>query len=95
MIVYNTKNGGLYDKNKETGQISTVLRCFHNDDNITFDRFDYADNGEYIKATAKNLREYQCTYYLEDGSRPLKCKDCEKCDDKDGCTHNEKYYKNV
>ena len=83
MIVYNHKYGGLYDKDEEIGQVSTVLRCFYSNDDITFDRFDYADNGEYIKATAKNLKEYQCTYYLEDGSRPLKIKDCERCKEKD------------
>jgi len=56
MIVYNTKNGRLYDKNEETGQISKVLRCFHDDSNVSFDRFDYADNGEYIKAIAKKIK---------------------------------------
>jgi len=92
MIVYDTKYGELYDKNKETGQVSAVLRCYHDGTNVSFDRFNYADNGEYVKAIAKNLKEYQCTYYLEDGSRPLKCKDCERCYQKDECNHNQKYY---
>jgi len=48
-----------------------------------------------LKQLQKKLREYQCTYYLEDGSRPLKCKDCERCKDKDECNHNQKYYNRI
>jgi len=92
MIVYNTKYGGLYDKDKETGRISKVLRCYHDDNNVSFDRFNYADNGEYVIAIGKNLIEHQCTYYLEDRSRPLKIKGCKKCEVRDECNHNEKYY---
>jgi len=92
MIVYNHKNGGLYDKNEETGQVSAVLRCFHDNNTITFDRFNYADNDEFSRAIPEILNMYQCTYYLEDGSRPLKVKNCEKCNDRNECNHNQKYY---
>jgi len=92
MIVYDHKNGGLYDKNEETGQVSAVLRCFHDNNTITFDRFNYADNDEFSRAIPEILNMYQCTYYLEDGSRPLKVKNCEKCNDRNECNHNQKYY---
>jgi hypothetical protein len=89
MIVYNQIHAGLYDKDEITGEISKVLRCFTND-GVRFDRFPFADNGEYIKATESNLVNWQCTYYLEDGSRPLKTNDCKICEWKDECNHNQK-----
>ncbi|MDP4224769.1 MAG: hypothetical protein Q8910_00165 [Bacteroidota bacterium] len=92
MIVYDLKYGGLYDKSEKTGQISKVLRCFHTDGSVTFDRFDYADNGDFVRAIAESLETNQCTYYLEDGSRPLKVRDCEKCLNNGMCNHNQKYY---
>jgi len=95
MIVYDFKHGGLYDRDERTGQISKVLRCYHDGNNISFDRFNYADNIKYVIAIGKNLIEHQCTYYLEDGSRPLKIRDCKKCENKDECRHNQKYYEKV
>jgi len=91
MIVYNLKYGGLYDKDEITGEISKVLRCFTND-TVTFNRLPFADNGEYIEAIESNLINWQCIYYLEDGSRPLKTRDCKICVWKDECNHNQKYY---
>lgn len=82
----------LYDQDEESGDISKVLRCFHGDDSVTFDRFPYWDDGNYREATEKELKKWQCTYYLEDGNRPFKTKDCTKCDPKGECNHNQKYY---
>jgi hypothetical protein len=93
MIVYNINSGGLYDKDEITGQISKVLRCFHTEDSVTFDRFNYVDNGEYRKPTEKELKYGSCEYYLEDSSRLLKIKNCITCDDQHICNHNERYYR--
>ena len=96
MIVYDTgKFGGfLLDKNEQTGKYSCVLRCFHDPNPVTFDRFSYADNGTYREATKHELTMLQCFYYLEDGSRPLKTLDCKKCKRqyRGGCNHDQKYY---
>lgn len=92
MIVFDTELKFLLDRDKQTGKYSCVLRCFHDPNPVTFDRFTYADRGTYREATEKELKKLQCTYYLEDGSRPLKTKDCKKCKDRNDCTHNQKYY---
>jgi hypothetical protein len=91
MIVYNTIYGGLYDKDEKTGNLSKVLRCYH-DNSVTFDRFDFADNGEYKEATNEFIDKWQCTYYLEDGSRPFKKKNCKGCLIEERCNHNQKFY---
>lgn len=91
MIVINPEWGELFDKNEQTGQISKVLRCFHTDNSVTFDRFCYADNGEYRKPIEQELKNGACYYYTEDGNRPLKIKDCNICN-QDVCNHNQKYY---
>lgn len=94
MIVYDTKYGDLYDKDEQTGKVSKVLRCFHGvNDDVTFNRFDYADNGNFVRAISEIINMYQCTYYLEDGSRPFKVKECKKCEERKECSHNQKYYK--
>lgn len=92
MIVYNTEYGELYDKDEQTGSITKVLRLFSDNNKVRFSRFDYADNGEYIQAKENHLKDCQCTYYNEDGARPLKVKDCKKCIGNIGCYHNQKYY---
>jgi hypothetical protein len=106
MIIYCLESGNLYDKDEATKEISKVLRCFHNDNAVTFEKFYYADNDEYVELNneevtfvIKNqiiLKYYfipiGCTYYLEDGSRPLKTKDCAVCEWSDECNHNQKYY---
>jgi len=105
MIVYDLESSGLYDKDEKTKEISKILRCFHNDNTITFDNFYYADNSEYVELNneevsfvIKNqvISEYsipiECQYYLNNGNRPLKNRNCKVCEWSDGCNHNQKYY---
>jgi len=94
MIVFDTELEFLLDKDIETDEYSCVLRCFHDPNPVTFDRFNYADRGTYREATKHELTVYQCFYYLEDGSRPLKTLDCKKCKRqyRGGCNHDQKYY---
>jgi hypothetical protein len=94
MVVIDTEYNFLYDKDERTGKLSKVLRCFHNDDLVTFNMFSYADNNTHREPTEKEVEMLQCTYYLEDGSRPLKTRDCKKCKDSEECCHNQKYYNN-
>lgn len=108
MIVYNNFYDSFYDKD-ENGNISKVLRCFHGHDKdnfyVTFPRFPFADNGEFIELTNEEinlkinnqvielgLTPIECEYYVEDGTRPLKKIDCKQCINNDDCTHNQKYY---
>jgi len=95
-ILISTEWGkNMFDFNTETEELTKVLRCFHNpDDNVTFNRFPYAYYPDkYREATKKDFENYDltCTYYLEDGSRPYKIRDCMDCNEK-GCNHNQKYY---
>ena len=97
-ILVSTKfDESMYDFDTDTKNLSKVLRCFHGtDDNVTFDRFSYAYVPEdYRETTKKDFENYDltCTYYLEDGTRPYKIRDCKKCNaSKYGCNHNQKYY---
>lgn len=102
MIVFHPESQLFADKFED--KISKVLRCFH-DNNVTFDRFKYFNDGEYIELNKEEINfiiqnqvinEYyvpiECHYYLEDGSRPLKQRDCENCEYGDNCNHHQKYY---
>lgn len=92
MLVFDTEwKSGIYDMNGKK-EVSKVLRCFHNDNTVTFDRFPYHNHNQYREATKEDIDRYQCTYYLEDGTRPHKTKSCSECEGKKECNHNQKYY---
>lgn len=107
MIVYNKLNNSFFDKDSE-GQISKVCRNFHGDNNyVTFPRFNFADNGEYVELNAADIEliiknqtddglvPIECDYYIEDGSRPLRTLDCNQCHNSNGCFHHQKYYDKI
>jgi hypothetical protein len=103
MIVFHLESQCFADKNDN--KISMVLRCFHNDNTVTFNRFGYYNDGKYIELNDQEInfiienqvidKHYipiECDYYVEDGSRPLKKRDCYKCELSYGCNHHQKYY---
>jgi hypothetical protein len=93
-ILISTQYGeSMYDFDTETQKLTKVLRCFHSDDKVTFDRFSYIYYPKkYREATKEDFNNYDltCTYYLEDGSRPYKTRDCNNCDICNECNHNQK-----
>jgi hypothetical protein len=107
MIVFHPENQWFADKTEN--EISMVLRCFHGEnDDVIFSRIGYYNDGKYIELTEKEIDfiiknqvidEYsipiECSYYLKDGSRPLKKRDCYKCEygnNGNKCFHHQKYY---
>ena len=84
----------MFDFDTETQTVSKVLRLFGENNTVRFSRFDYAYSPQgFREATEKDYDNFDitCAYYLEDGSRPYKKRDCADCNE-EGCSHNQKYY---
>lgn len=81
-------NGGLFDMDLN-GEVSKVLKLFgttpDGKDKLTFSRFPYSNKNKYSLATEEDFEIYGCEYFDENGNRPLKRKECNKCEKLESC----------
>ena len=90
MIVIHDRLNILHDKNEKTGQISKVIKQVdEKNGSIIYKRWNYMDSEYYREPTKEELKKFQCFYFKEDGTQPLKKKKCSECADKKAC----KYFK--
>jgi len=68
-IVFDTEYGGLYDRDKETGQVTKVLQCYGKCDACSYVRFPYNDHGQFVVATSKQIKQWGNKYLDENGNK--------------------------
>lgn len=76
-IVVLDSYGLIADRNKFTGKITHVVKCYNNDNNSNKNNVYYevsditVDNGSFFEAEAEDIYTYRQLYYLPDGTRPF------------------------